>query len=845
MNIRRLLPAYAALLSLGALAAAASLLATRSAQGGVGGFSAARLAVAALLLVPAVLLAWNAWRLAADPAHAERLRERLSPPRVLAAGTLVLLAGWIGWYLDGFAPLAPWADYLVRLRPLAAWLAWAGALTCLLACLLRPRALPPLLEKPALRLTLILLGIFAAAWVFIALSGLGLRIREDYWYGAGVPALPAQVLISLAAGLLAHSLERKFRSGSRLLRLDLLLSALAWGGTALLWAREPLRASYFMPGPSVPARDFYPFSDATLFDIGSQFALIGQGLFNRQYFDRVLYSAFLTYLHGAAGQNYIQLMAIQAAILAAFAMILYLIGREMGSRTLGASMAVLTALRGVNSIAGATWIDLSGPKMVLTDFPAAVLLALLTLLLIRWLKDPLRRWHLALWSGCVLSLGVMLRTNVLTLLPVILLMALAAYRPRWRAWAAASALLIAGMLLTTLPWDMVSHARGGPLLGTYFMRIEIIIRDRYGIPLGSLPEQPASVPAPHTAVPALIEKADCASLVCQGINHFFHNLEASALVLPVSPAMQSLRQTVKEAFPFWDKQWFGQGFRPEWGVGLAFNLALIALGLGAAWGRRRWIGLIPLAVYLGYLLSDSFALTSGGRYIVPADWVACLYFLAGALAVAEWALRAARGGTAVQAPLPDEPLISADPRSSLVRRGLLTAVLIVLVGSLIPLSERPFPLRYVDYTTRQQGFDALKAGGLLEGTGIPLPALRRFLQDPQAAILDGRALYPRHFQAGSGLIGGSFPYQEMGFPRLAFTLIGPAGMRGVVLPGDVPAQFANASDVIVLGCRTARNIDALLVYVASEPRAIYTRSPAAPLTCPLRTPVCLDKETCR
>jgi hypothetical protein len=280
-------------------------------------------------------------------------------------------------------------------------------------------------------------------------------------------------------------------------------------------------------------------------------------------------------------------------------------------------------------------------------------------------------------------------------------------------------------------------------------------------------------------------------------------------------------------------------------AGLALNLALIALGVGAAWRKLRWIGLLPLCVYFAYMLSNSFALTSGGRYIVPVDWVVCLYFLLGALIVGEWIL-AAIAGTSISEKMQQETEPAhVQPLAARLRGGLITAGLILLVGSLIPLSERPFPLRYPDYGTKPQAFEAMAAGGLLNQTGMTREALRQFLRDPHAAVVAGRALYPRYYQAGSGELDATYPYQALGFPRLAFTLIGPTGRKGVILPGDVPADFTNASDVMVLGCRNGVRIDALVVYVSGPSRAIYTRSPASPLVCPLREPVCVDKETCR
>ncbi|MBV5331812.1 hypothetical protein JZU69_05515, partial [bacterium] len=64
-----------------------------------------------------------------------------------------------------------------------------------------------------------------------------------------------------------------------------------------------------------------------------------------------------------------------------------------------------------------------------------------------------------------------------------------------------------------------------------------------------------------------------------------------------------------------------------------FYLAIIAVGLGAAWRRTGWIGLLPLAVNLGYALANGIARFSSWRYNLPVDWVIYFYFAIGAMEI--------------------------------------------------------------------------------------------------------------------------------------------------------------------------------------------------------------------
>lgn len=863
---RLLLFILSILLSVGAFLAALPVLGSRSASAdpALFGYSSQRLALAGALILFAVFFGWLTFQLGKDTPLASRfsltlLGSELARRRLFWIALALCFLGWVGSSLPAYRVPEGLSDYLLRLRPLMLWLAGLGAGGFLLLLSVRrdlaPR--PALASHGALYVAGLALAVFLSIWLLISLTGLGLRIREDYWYGAGVPALPLQVFFSVAAGLLMGRLEasRRLRGRSR---LDLLLFLVIWGAAAVLWAREPLRSTFFMPGPSLPNRDFYPFSDASLYDVGSQYALIGQGLFNGQYFDRVFYSAFLTYLHALAGQNFIQVTAVQAAIFAVFPAIVFLIGRELQGRALGVASAALIALRGVNSIAAAGWIDLASPKMMLTDFPTAILLALFTLLVMHWLRDPKREWRYAMWAGCALGLTIMLRTHALLLFPLIILFTLLTYRFSWRAWLTGASLLALGMVLTTLPWDLRSQARGAPPFGVYFFRIYLVLKDRYNWwPFGDAAgtaayggsfvavEPRGALPLLHTA--SLVRPAleRCDGPLCSGVNHLLHNLAASVLSLPTSPGLDNLRETIKQAFPYWDQGWLGAGFSPLWAIFLAVNLALIALGLGRSWAEQRWVGIVPLAVYLAYSLSNAFALTSGGRYVVPIDWIVCIYFLSGAVTLAGWAWDMCYGREVVPVTGLSQSGASV-PESSRrrLRTGLVAAVLILTIGSLIPLSELPFPERYANLQSRSQKLAELRDTGSLERSGLDLASLQGFLSNPNARLLSGRALYPRYYEARQGETASDYPYLFLDFPRIALTLINPQGQRGVILPGKLPFKIPNASDVIVLGCEGAQHIDALAVFVLGDPAHAYTRWPEAPLECPVKQPVCVDKETC-
>jgi len=182
---------------------------------------------------------------------------------------------------------------------------------------------------------------------------------------------------------------------------------------------------------------------------------------------------------------------------------------------------------------------------------------------------------------------------------------------------------------------------------------------------------------------------------------------------------------------------------------------------------------------------------------------------------------------------------------SSLKKSPLIILLFLIIGSSVPLSENLFPKRYPVQSQVEQ-LDALEQGGYLREMGFDKAVLTTFSEQyPNFRIVSGRALYPRFFAENRGLPKNRFPYSILGFPRIAFTIIGPEGMNYALLPGDDIPFFPNASDVIVLGCQQGAEIDALAVVMVNEQTTVYTRQPPSPLQCPLLQPVCNENHVCR
>ena len=169
----------------------------------------------------------------------------------------------------------------------------------------------------------------------------------------------------------------------------------------------------------------------------------------------------------------------------------------------------------------------------------------------------------------------------------------------------------------------------------------------------------------------------------------------------------------------------------------------------------------------------------------------------------------------------------------------------MLIGALIPIAGILYPQRY---PRREPAVLLNEIQPALARLGFTTDAVSAFMAQPDAVVLDGRALYPRFYQQGAGEPVRYLPFRQANYPRTVFILIGPDGQRFTILPGTVPKVLPNASDVIVLGCHEYEEGYEMLHAVAvvlPVQQAAYARSPRAELTCPQPNPVCDSNGVCR
>ena len=228
-------------------------------------------------------------------------------------------------------------------------------------------------------------------------------------------------------------------------------------------------------------------------------------------------------------------------------------------------------------------------------------------------------------------------------------------------------------------------------------------------------------------------------------------------------------------------------------------MGLIALGIAYAWKRWRIGGLVPLIIHVAYYLSNALGRTSGSRYLLPVDWVTYFYFLTGILFLVQWI-----GSTPSYFDREDLASRETPTKSKLPKQlpGLLVSGIVILVlGSTIPVVNISFPKRYPALSD-QQMIEQLNATQFSQKSGISHDQVTEFLDQPDAVLYFGRLLYPRKFYVSDEKRDG-----------LLFTLLTPE-IHEVFLPQNkmIDGPVEEGADVYILGCQKDGYIKGFVTY---------------------------------
>jgi hypothetical protein len=666
--------------------------------------------------------------------------------------------------------------------------------------------------------TLILLGIL------IYSTGYGIAPDIFFWGYPGVPLLSWQMAIALFSGLILLSTLITYpglRENQNRLDWILTVGLLLLG--AILWLYQPIPRSYFFPSPREPNFEIYPYSDAGYYDYSAQSLLIGEGYLNGTIVSRPLYVFLLAIFHIFAGQNYPLMISYQTIIFAFFPVVLYWIGRTMHSREAGLAAGILMIFREMNMIAATPLTEVSHSKMLMTESLTSLGIAVFSLVLIRWFRNKDPQPAKAVFAGGFLGLLILLRSQTVFFVPVALLLVVVNWKVKWQQIAKAAFLFIMGIGLVISPWLVRNHVRAGtPALDAPFLAS--IMAQRYSTSVEEANSLVIDANSGQVSSHIISFTLNHPGEVIHFIGaHFINNELAALSVLPLSFSFDDYHDNFSVSSLFWlDGVKNLSGW--QWLL-LGFNILMISIGLGVAWKRWRWGGLILLLFHLSYSMSSAVARISGWRFIQPVDWVPTFYFSLGFFEVAVWFFAVSN---LLVRPREKSPAARTTTKN-LTLRLWVTLGCALVVGLILPVSEMIIPRRFSS-EAEMKAISAIRASGT---TLDSRESINLFLTNPDAVKMIGRILYPRWYKQGGGEPGSGWQaYKAQEKAHLGFMMVGPMGEQQMILAAEKsPAKFPHEADAIVFGCQKDGYIDVRLVVGYTQPNLFAYQADGKSPTC--------------
>lgn len=638
------------------------------------------------------------------------------------------------------------------------------------------------LKIPSTQFTITVIIISLLIMLFIAVSGSGLTPDPVSWRQPGSPLLIWQIAGSLLIGILAGFLENRVFPARFHKYLDRSIIILLVTIASIAWMSLPLQTSYTSPRIRPPNFEVYPYSDALFYSLSAESVINGNGLFGWNIVPRPLFITELAYVFAMADGDYQSVINLQSLILALIPIFLYLIGKELHSRPLGITIALLSIFREIAAIYSTPFIPVSNTKLILSDLPTLLIYLMLSLVVIKWVKSTKTSVHYPFVVGGVLGIAMLFRTQSIVLLPFMgILLLIKGKGKAIKQIIIHLLLMVIALTITISPW----------LIRNYSLTHELIFDDnrqtewvmgRYED--GSENRQITDSEINNQSILQTVLKNP--GFVAQFItNHFFRNVICTLLVIPPTLKSNDL------GYLFNSTNWWSDTkieFSYLEFLCLVLIVIFIAFGISKLIKTHILAGISPIIIFIAYNLSNSLARNSGGRYNLPIDWIGYTYLAAGLLGSLTFIF-----GLPKSTPTELPPSNSSPKPFFFTHPLLILSIIFLLIGSSIPITESLFALI-------NQGSNEVM---LLDQIAEPnvLALAQQLLEDPNVRIISGKAYYPRFYPANEGEPGSSWvAYSPQTFDKLGFLLMNEQGKTDVIYKSNNrPRVFPNRSNVLILG----------------------------------------------
>lgn len=803
------------------------------------GYSLRRLALLVPLLVPIAIALFIHVKLNREKDWLDKLFDKKSRAKkaswLVAGGailttlfwSMILLALMILLFINRFLDMGAY----VRLLPLMLYYFLLGLKAMLFVPLIlypqkRDKNKDHRKEKLPLGAFLIVLVIILGALTLIEITGLGKDPVRVSIIVLGVPLLEGQiwyVIGLLVLGAIAAfswiSIPKAERPDLGK-RKDLLIAILIWLAAVALWMSLPLpKHNYFAPQVRAPNYEIYPFSDAEQYAYNSLF--LHYGALEDIVISKPLYVSLLALLHTIGGLDYGRIVFLQTLIVAFFPVVLYFIGRELHCRFGGIAAALLAIFREVSAIQATNIANVSNTKLLLSDMPAALLVSLLALTLIRWFKSREKKvsGHEFLVGGLVGAL-ILTRIQTMALVPFVLLLAVIRYWRRLKPILLSVLTLLVALSLVLVPVLVRNHSITGVYwvdnpsssraLYTFFLD-----EGDYEIAVPEAASQQEDLDRNLNVIKTVLIK-EFGDVLKFTADNFLRSEMSSMLVLPVrlgNGIAFSDYLTMSE--PFWEEVYTYPNILNL--LVILINAGLIALGFAKVYKRYTWPLLVVLMLHVAYSLSSAVVRLSGWRFIQPVDWVFYMLYAFGLVEVVSWLLQRFLGwDLAGRIPWLLVETRPAPEKALSWPNYVLPGLLFFLVGAFVPAREKLLPVNFPQETSEQVCQKINNA--LLESDYAYMSDdFMDFCRAEETLAFTGIGIYPRYFDEGEGYYQRSYDpfFGEQDYARLTFRSIGEFNKKVYIKTDEASIRFTNGAQVWFVG-RNTKRLEAQFVLIADD-----------------------------
>jgi hypothetical protein len=646
--------------------------------------------------------------------------------------------------------------------------------------------------------------------IYMSSTKFGLLSNLIYTNVPGIPLTEIQLILSILLVIIwvivfTSRIEKS--SIYKIVKKYRLIPILIFISAVLVWGFTPMLKHFFSLQPELPSYQPFPYSDARIYDEGGISILRGYGIYFHQIADKPLYMVYTAILHLFSGPDYTVKIWLQIFVLALIPVILFLLGERFHSPLFGIFISLILIIRQRNAIILSYKINSVNPKLFMTEELTLLGVILFIYLVSLWIQD--RKLMNAYYCGIVIAAIVLIRLNALFLFPIAGCMIVALFWRMGRKYVVKHlAVYTLAFLIIMLPATVSNvDSQGIPWAWVKFRTIFIQryegMRDspienlgvsqyekngRWKLEKKAVSGVLASNIQPETTI-------DPDKIVTRFLYHLFHNFSTSIMALPDSSVFDNLSKLSQRIYWIYLGNWDGNlPFNQV--VMVSTNLILLAIGLGYAWVHLRWVGMLPLLIFITYCLSLAAAMNSGGRYIVPIDWIIFFYYGLAILVIIKFVYKIIMGKSEERTYIPK---VDTGRKKSGWRSIGLPVTGSILLACLIPFANFVLPavIRSPNNNTKVNEAVATLSANV----------------DPGAVVTYGEILYP---------------YYDSG--KLSFDFLLPSGAKGytIITTPDLIVDFASEEKVIIIlqnENQEVSQIEAIYLLQDEKPVLIWSYEP--------------------